>query len=208
MKDYILKSSYSTNDSAPAFVQRAMTWAKATNEITGLIRGLLTDGVVSNDEALYLRNWISLRPEVLSDPLVMALARRIERVFEDGVATPEELEELKLVLTSYGKDDNQPTTLPLDDPMPKVVFENKVFCFTGPFVSGKRAWCEEQVLLRAGKAAGSVSRSVNFLVIGTKVSPAWANQTYGRKIEAAFGFKSSGHPVSIVTEEHWLRFLN
>lgn len=206
MKDYHIEQI--SNDAAPTFIQRAMTWAKATNEIAGLIRGLLVDGAVSNDEAIYLRNWIKARPEVLHDPLVMALAKRIERIFEDGVASPEELEELRLVMESYGKDDQKPTTLPLDNPMPALLFVGKTFCFTGPFVSGKRSWCEEQVRKRQGFSVGSISRSVNFLVIGTKVSPAWANQTYGRKIEAAFGLKQSGHQISIVTEEHWMKFLS
>lgn len=206
MKDYIINPS--SNDVAPPFIQRAMTWAKATNEITGLIRGLLVDGAVTNEEAIYLRNWISKRPDVLRDPLVMALANRIERIFADGVATAEELEDLRLVMENYGKDDEKPTTLPLDNPMPELVFIGKTFCFTGPFVSGKRSWCEEQVGNRKGSSLGNVSRSVNFLVIGTRVSPAWVNQTYGRKIEAAFGLKQSGHPIAIITEEHWLKFLN
>jgi NAD-dependent DNA ligase len=207
MKEYILKNQ-PPRDVAPAFVQRAMTWAKATNEITGLIRGFLADGVVTREEAEYLRGWLNQRPDVLRDPLVAALATRLARVFADGMVTTEELEELKIAFQSYGKDDGAPATLPLDNPMPDIVFPGKSFCFTGPFVSGTRAWCESQVTQRKGSPVGSVSAGLNVLVIGTKVSPAWANQTYGRKIEAAFGHKQQGHPITIVNEEHWLRFLN
>jgi len=46
-------------------------WAKATNEIVGLVRGLLADGEVNEKEVTYLRDWINNRPDVLNDKLVL-----------------------------------------------------------------------------------------------------------------------------------------
>jgi NAD-dependent DNA ligase len=184
-----------------------MTWAKATNEITGLLRGLLADGVVTESEAAYLRNWLTQRPELLRDPLVASLGMRLDRIFADGVVTPEELEELKTVCMQFTPQDDAPTSLPLDTPPPTIVIPHHAFCFTGTFVSGTRTWCEEQVISRAGVAHGGFKHDTDFLVIGTKVSAAWVNQSYGRKIQAAADAKRSGHKVFIVNEEHWLSFL-
>jgi hypothetical protein len=142
MKEYILHRTDQTNqgrDIAPPFVQRAMGWAKATNEITGLIRGLLADGMVTEGEAKYLREWIAARPDIMSDPLVNSLALRIERIFADGIVTAEELEELRVALTEYAPTaQTAPTTLPLDNPPPTVIIANRAFCFTGVFLSGTR----------------------------------------------------------------------
>jgi NAD-dependent DNA ligase len=205
-KDYILRNT-STESSPPAFVQRAMTWAKATNEITGLIRGILADGVVTESEAKYLREWINSRPALLDDSLVRALSDRIERIFDDGIVTPEELEELKIVLEQFTPEGENPTTLPLDTPPPKISIPDKTFCFTGTFVSGTRAWCEDQITVRGGECAPRVSKNLNVLVIGSRISGAWRNQTYGRKIEEAVTLRDRGIALAIVCEEYWLRCL-
>lgn len=208
MKDYHLKATGQTPAGAPAFVQRAMTWAKATNEITGVIRGLLADGVLAESEAAYLRAWIRDRPELLQDSLVVSLARRIERIFEDGIVTPEELHEVKQLLTDFAPSENLPTQLPLDQPAPIIVIANNSFCFTGTFICGKRSWCEDQITTRGGTIRDLPQSYPNFLIIGSKVSGAWRNQTYGKKIEAAVAAKQQGGRLSIINEEHWLKFLS
>lgn len=209
MKDYYLKTTRPPPAGAPAFVQRAMTWAKATNEITGLIRGLLADGVLAESEAVYLRAWIRERPELLNDSLVAALARRIERIFEDGIVTPEELQELKAILSDFApEEETLPTALPLDQPAPVVVIINMSFCFTGTFISGKRSWCEDQISTRGGTIRDLPQSRPDFLVIGSKVSGAWRNQTYGKKIEAAVAAKQQGGRLRIINEDHWLKSLS
>jgi hypothetical protein len=207
MSEYILKVPTQNNDAAPPFIQRAMTWAKATNEITGLIRGILCDGVVAESEAVFLRKWIGERPELLCDPLVASLAARLQRVFADGIVTLEELEELKAVLLQFDPQDQTPTTLPLDNPPPSVTVSKKSFCFTGTFVSGKRSWCEMQVTERGGEAHDNIRTDTSFLVIGSKVSAAWVNQSYGRKIQAAAQAKQNGAAICLINEEHWLNAL-
>jgi len=191
---------------APAFVARAMTWAKATNEITGLIRGILADGVVAETEAAYLRSWIGSRPDLLCDSLVRSLACRIERIFADGMVTPDELVELKEILSDFSPEGNSPTQLPLDNPAPTVIVLAKGFCFTGTFVSGTRTWCEEQITTRGGRIQNISPRGKgpDYLVIGSKVSGAWRNQTYGKKIESAMATRETDYRISIINEDHWL----
>ena len=205
-KDYILKSGI-PEDPTPAFVRRMANWAKATNEITGLIRGLLSDGKLDRSEADFLRAWIGKNSMLLYDPLISVLAARIARVYADEIVTDEELEELKLVLTKYADGENKPTTLPLDDPMPVIDASGKWFCFTGTFIAGTRSWCHNQISIRGGFPSDNVSSDLHVLVIGSKVSSGWANQTYGRKIEAAAKLRSVRKSPSIVTEEHWLKCM-
>ena len=183
-------------------------WAKATNEIVGLVRGLLADGEVNEKEVTYLHDWINSRPDVLKDKLVLSLAARIQRVFADEIVTPEELAEVKSLLTEYAAEGQKPTTLPLDNPMPDIQIRERRFCFTGAFVSGKRSWCHDQIEQRGGLAVEDVKYDLHYLVIGSKVSAAWANQTYGRKIEAAVGIREKSRSLAIVNEDHWLGFIS
>jgi hypothetical protein len=218
MKEYVLRSKVK-NDNSPAFVQRAMMWAKGTNELYGIIRGILIDGVVSDKEAEFLKEWILSRPDVIGDPLVARLADRLVRVCDDGVVTEAESDELKEIFNAYlGKpDEGEPTELPLDDPPPDVRVEGSIFCFTGTFISGTRRWCEEETVKRGGQFTDQARPGIDYLVIGSKVSRGWVNQSYGRKIETIVGYRDSvlQEPTvqfkrtvpKIVVEDHWLRFL-
>jgi NAD-dependent DNA ligase len=97
----------------------------------------------------------------------------------------------------------------LDGLVPDIVFEGRSFCFTGVFVygNGDRGQCEAAVRSRGGYCYERPNRDLNYLVVGNFVEPAWAHQTYGRKIENALALKSAGAGCKIISEEHWTKFL-
>jgi NAD-dependent DNA ligase len=97
----------------------------------------------------------------------------------------------------------------LDEPAPDVVFEGRSFCFTGVFVYGEgdRGQCEAAVRARGGYCYERPNRDLNYLVVGSFAEPAWAHQTYGRKIENALELKLAGASCKIISEEHWTKFL-
>ena len=53
----------------------------------------------------------------------------------------------------------------------------------------------------------ATARNTNYLVIGTFASRDWANRNYGHKIEHAVELRESGSGISIISEEHWKRFV-
>lgn len=93
----------------------------------------------------------------------------------------------------------------LDEPAPDVVFEGRSFCFTGVFVygGGDRSQCEAAVRARGGYCYERPNRELNYLVVGTFAEPAWAHETYGRKIETALELKSARAGCKIISEELW-----
>jgi NAD-dependent DNA ligase len=93
----------------------------------------------------------------------------------------------------------------LDDPAPEIVFEGHSFCFTGVFVfgDGDRTQCEAAIRARGGYCYERPNRDLNYLVIGTFAEPAWAHETYGRKIETALELKTAGANCKIISEERW-----
>lgn len=97
----------------------------------------------------------------------------------------------------------------LDDPAPEVVFEGRSFCFTGVFVfsDGYRTQCEAAVRARGGICHSHPTRDLSYLVVGSFAEPAWAFQSYGRKIETALELKSHGSNCKIISEEHWTKYL-
>jgi len=97
----------------------------------------------------------------------------------------------------------------LDEPAPDVAFEGRSFCFTGVFIysNGDRNRCEAAVRARGGFCHERPNHDLNYLVVGSFAEPAWAHKTYGRKIETALEFKSTGAICQIISEEHWTKFL-
>jgi len=97
---------------------------------------------------------------------------------------------------------------PFDRPQPEVSFAGTQFVFTGKFDLGSRKECQEAVAQRGASAPKSMTRSVDYLVIGTQGSPTWKKKgEYGRKIEAAIVSRREHGSPAILSEDHWRSFL-
>lgn len=179
-------------------------------ELLGFAKGVLSDGIVSPYEVDGLAAWVNSHTELLRTWPVSAVYERLRRVLEDGKVDDDERDDLaellrQLVGGESGIVDGQTasTELPLDQPPPKIEWSGSVFVFTGKLASGSRKACQERVVARGGIAENAVTRRTRYLVLGPFASRAWANTSYGRKIEAAVELRAEGRPISIVSEEHW-----
>jgi hypothetical protein len=182
------------------------------SEMLGLCRGIIADGIVSPEEVEFLRIWIASHPQAAGSFPGSAIAARLHRIYADGVVTVEERNDLLALLqNATGQKTIEavtaPTTLPLDNPPPQVVFGRLTFCFTGKFASGLRSWCENETVARDGVCLPSVSSKLRFLVIGSVGNESWAHSSFGTKIEKAVSLKRSGVALSIIAEEHWQKSL-
>lgn len=95
----------------------------------------------------------------------------------------------------------------LTQPSPEIVFQNRVFVFTGTFAYGKKRRCWESVASRGGVCEDVVTHRMNYLVVGSLGSPAWVHGHYGNKIEAARAMWREGLQIDVVSEETWVRAL-
>lgn len=181
------------------------------DELIGLIRGVLADNEVSEGEPELLAAWVLRHCEIVQEWPVNVLARRLNRIFEDGHVDDVERQDLKQLLAEIiGENDNPlvtaSTTLPLSRPAPDVVFDQNIFVFTGKFAFGPRRVCEGEVLARGGRVATAVTLQTNYVVIGSVGSRDWIHSSWGRKIEKAIEYKDLC-PLAIISEQHWAGFL-
>jgi hypothetical protein len=58
-------------------------------------------------------------------------------------------------------------------------------------------------MAKGGLPAPSITKKLNYLVIGSVGSRDWAHSTHGRKIEKAVSYRNGGAPLAIIGEEHW-----
>jgi len=192
----------------------------AYRDLLGICEGLLADGEINAIEAAYLKNWIQRHPEHHNCWPFPDLTARLDAIFADGIVTPDERHELTEILKSLlgptvvhsdarlpGSGMAGPTQLVFDTPAPEVLFQSHEFCVTGVFAYGRRNVVEKAILTRGGltvKAPRSITR---YVLVGSFVSPGWANGNFGTKIERALELRKNGASVAIVCEEHWKRFL-
>jgi len=99
---------------------------------------------------------------------------------------------------------------PFDVPAPEIDFEGTTFLFTGKFEFGTREACQAAVTERGGSAPSqqSVSRAIDYLVIGAGGSKSWKRGSYGNKIQAAILSRRIHGTPAIVSEKQWAEQLS
>ena len=184
------------------------------SEMLGLAKGILADGCISSDEVHAIRTWIIAHPDVCKIWPGDILAMRLQRIFKDGKVSQGEREDLHELLRELvgGKvgiigTENAATLLPFDKPLPKLSFPNHTFVLTGKFAFGPRNECERFTQGAGGSCRNSVTRDVNYLLIGTFASRDWIHTSYGRKIEKAVAYRERGNSIAIIGEDHWATSL-
>lgn len=190
---------------------------RSVDELIGICRGLLADGAIVQAEAEFLLKWMQAnKTDCMEWPMNM-LFGRLSACLEDGVMDPSEeteLMDLLMKLTGGGLPADEllesglvvsgPSSLPLNSPEPRITFAGKLFCFTGEMCFGPRKSCEDLVKKLGGATKTSISKQLDYLVVGEIASLAWIHSTHGRKIEAAVEVRGQGHPLAIIGEQHWL----
>jgi NAD-dependent DNA ligase len=187
---------------------------RLVSELLGLCKGMVCDGEISEGELAALKRWLAGHPDAAVLYPGKTITQRLLRIYEDGIITPDERQELnELLLDLTGDTDehdqllNLSTRLPFDEPIPIIFFDGHEHVFTGRMLYGTRRDCERKVVDRGGRVGKTVTQKTNFLVIGPIASTAWLESTHGRKILRAVELRSEGRPLRIVSEEAWIHAI-
>ena len=194
---------------------RARLLDRAIDELLGLCKGVVADGVVNEREAQFLLDWMRTNREGANQWPANILYRRLAEMLADRRLDDREQDQLLALLyeiTGSGKPceayvANFSTSLPLTLPAPVIHFPQRHFCLTGKFVSGTRQQCEGAIVAKGGTVQKVPTGETDYLVIGTVGSTDWIRSTHGRKIEAAVVLQERGHSIAIVSEKHWVTYL-
>ena len=174
--------------------------------LIGLSKGLTADGVISQGEAEFLLSWLIQNRAASQNPIIGNLLSKVSTILADGILDADEASDLLQTLRGITGEQSEigelakPTTLPVNHPLKPITFPARSFLFTGTFAYGTRRQCHEAVESLGGIIANSVTKSLNYLVIGSYVTDSWAHETFGRKIQKAVEYQIQGVPLIIVTE--------
>lgn len=189
---------------------------RSIDELIGISRGVLADGSLVKAEAEFLLAWMEKHREFGDSYPYSLLYPRITEMLSDGVLDPDEEGELMGMLLElqggvhdYAEGVSNSTALPLcKPPPPEIIFEGCDFVMTGAFASGTRSEVAQEVLIRGGVVKGTPSKKTRYLVIGDIGSRDWMHSSFGRKIEKAVSLREQGTGLNIISEQHWLMYLD
>lgn len=187
---------------------------RAIDELIGLCRGLVADGVLTQSEAEFLRNWLDESRGAREAWPRDILFARVSEMLSDGVLDEGEQAELMGTLRDLtGETESSlgapahPAEVALTRPPPAVEFEDRRFYFTGRFIHGTRRECEVAVRAMGGIVVSGVSGRLDYLVIGSLPSEEWMHASFGRKIEKAIELNRGKATIALVSEDHWVGAL-
>lgn len=192
------------------FFHEARIDRRSADALIGLAAGITADNSINQQEAEFLKGWIETNLNHLADPVVNIVYRRLADMLSDNKLDADEAAELLVMLKQFtglqlssATPFQSPSTLPLDQPPPILEWPSRAFIFTGVMAFGPRKDCEALVTERGGLIASSVSKKVNFLVVGSIGNEHWLHSSYGTKIKKAVELRENGSPIAIISEDHW-----
>lgn len=182
------------------------------DQLMGICELSLQDGIVDQGEAEAILAWLGSHKACLDTWPASVIFDRLRMMLADSVLDHEEQGDLlglllRLAAPRNNKNEIVPASLPLTQPLPSVVFEDRRFCFTGVFDFGSREECIAAIKCRGGGVLKDVTKKLHYLVIGNIGSEVWKHTSFGNKIAKAVEYHGSGVPLSIISETHWSSFL-
>jgi NAD-dependent DNA ligase len=203
------------NGQPPIGFNAANNEIKAINTLYGLIMGVTADGKINDEEIHFLNLWLLNNDSYTNSFPLNAVKHRITDILDDGKITLAEREDFyqalsKIIGGTYqetGSTGGSSTNYGMDDPDLLTVNGSR-FCLTGAFLTGTRERCEQIVTQLGGIPAKSVTKDLDYLVIGSSSSRDWIATSHGRKIEKAMHYREKGYPITILSEETWVKFIN
>ena len=195
---------------------------RSADALVGLAAGIVSDGVVTLKEAIFLEEWIAQNLLHLEDPVVNILYRRLSGMLSDGILDADESRELLAMLKNFsglslgqgkaGSKVNEtsftaPNDLPFNMPIPEIIWQERLFVFTGVMAYGPRKDCQALIEERGGLIGGGINKKTHYLVVGSVGNDQWRHSSYGLKIMRAVELRDSGSPVAIIGEHAWQEAL-
>lgn len=180
--------------------------------LQGLCHGILSDGILNDQEIFNLHEWLSSNEHLNSYYPYDEIRSLVLSVVADKKVDEEE----RLVLKAYfkqfvnlqeqrvaeqlEKETSDISLSALCTSEPEVTFLGKTFCITGILKRGSRESLQENIIKLGGIPVDSVTRKTDYLIVGDNGNQAWTFACYGRKVEKAVNLRKEGHTIMLIHE--------
>jgi NAD-dependent DNA ligase len=182
-------------------------------QLHGILHGILSDGIITKQEVEGLQDWINDNQFMIGTYPYDEIDTLLCSILEDGVVSKKEQNLLKVYFSQFVDIENtaintseleklkKSIQLPVICSMnPHVIFNDKLFCFTGISLKENRKMVADIVVSHGGTYLDKLRKDTDYLIIGDKNNPCWVFSCYGRKIEQALEYRTKGVPIQVIKE--------
>jgi BRCA1 C Terminus (BRCT) domain len=202
----------------PSGINANKVRARQQAELSGILKGVACDNIITPNEAKFVFEWINVHRQVEDGVTFTDLIEELQSLEMKTRGAFDDPEMLQSVLKSIHKLVNggshmpSPTDLTIDiaDEIEasEIIFQDRNFCFTGKLKLGPRNKAHEMTKLRNGIVADSVTNKLDYLVCGDLGSRDWSQSSFGEKIRHALCVRKSGGRLLIISEATWAEAIN
>jgi hypothetical protein len=180
----------------------------------GILGGIISDGIITVPELQGLASWINDHEHLVGCWPYDEISSLVLAILADNKIDEREQQMLKFFFGDFLSDsipvpvgknrDKGKAITGLCAVCPSITFPGSIFCFTGASPNHSRKEFHEIVEDLKGFASKTVTKDINYLVIGSGGNPCWAYACYGRKVEQAIDLRKKGHKLLLVHENDFL----
>ncbi|WP_278592041.1 exonuclease domain-containing protein [Olsenella uli] len=163
-----------------------------TRDLIDMASRVVSDGVVSSDEAARLLSWIVGHEGLANDPVASRIMDDLQEALMDGDVSPLESDDLVAALRRLID--------PAGDGREPVTFDGMRFCLTGSFEHGPKESVADHIRGLGGIVDRDVTKRCDYVVVGGCGSEAYSFGSYGGKVKKAMSWQERGVPIHVVRE--------
>lgn len=187
---------------------------QSIRELHGVFQGILFDQELSDSEIKNLYQWITDNDHLKGSYPYDEIETLLTHSLHDKVITTEERQIVSAFISQFITKEREATetsdtwqklkskylisAICCTDP--EIIFNSKVFCFTGESKLKKRADIVAVIESFGGEYRDTISQKTDYLIVGAKGNDCWAFTGYGRKIEKALELRKQGQLLKIIHE--------
>lgn len=168
-------------------------------ELMALLQQLGINKTMSGQAVIKVNKWLKENEQFGGQYPFNLLLTKLESVLESNQIEPIVAEELWYDIKNFFK--------PALDQGNMVAVKDKVICLTGNFSFGQRQQLEKFIVLKQGIISNSVTKKVDYLVLGSKGSSGYKYGKYGAKTNKALMMQSQGHKIELISEARLMEVL-
>lgn len=178
-------------------MEQAREQHDAINKLRALAYKVVDDGVITLDEALEIKRVFKNDEFLRNDEVMRPVYLMVRKVTKKS--STEDVDQETLINALHRIID--PTWVTDGEILDEI--NGKTFCLTGDFLFGTRKQVQDHLVSLGGIAKSGVSKSLDYLIVGTDGSEEYAYGNYGSKVKKAMELQNSGCTIKIVPEREF-----
>lgn len=185
---------YSFDDISPVHSRSYSESTKALQELQGVLYGVICDGMLNDNEIYSIRQWLFSHKDLKGNYPYDKIYSTVEEILADSIITDEERKELFALINTILN--------PVDDSCPDVCvqIDGSTFCLTGEFECMSKMDLSALIENMGGIVKKNVTKTLDYLFVGSKGSDQWSQGNYGNKVKKAMEYNDKGASIAIVKE--------